>query len=70
METDAEHQQHDADLGQLARQVLIGHEARGLPAHRDAGQQIAHDRRKAQPLRDVAEHQRRGQAAGERHHQM
>ena len=37
----AEHQQHDADLGQLRGQVHVGDEARGVRADQHAGQQVA-----------------------------
>ena len=48
---DAEHQQHDADLGQLRGEVRVGHEPRGMRADGDAGDQIADDGRQTQPHR-------------------
>ena len=56
MQPDAEHEQNDADLGQLLGQIMVGDEAGGIWADCYAGQQIADDRRQAEPLRDVAEH--------------
>ena len=65
LQADAEHQQDDADLRQLFRQRRIGHEARRVRPDQHAGQQIAHDRRKAQALGDVAKHERGAEAARE-----
>ncbi len=56
-EPDAEHQQNDADLGELQRQANVGGEQRAC-GHGDAGEQIADDRRKPQPQRDKAKHKR------------
>ena len=47
MQADAEHQQDDADLGELARERLVGDEARREGADGDAGEQIADQRRQA-----------------------
>ena len=47
MQADAEHQQDDADLGELAGKPGIGHEARRERADRDAGDEIADERRQA-----------------------
>ena len=54
MQADAEHQQDDADLGQLAGQVLVADEARRERADGDAGQQVADQRRQAQLVRHEA----------------
>jgi hypothetical protein len=43
LEADAEHQQDDADLGELTGQMRIGHEA-GVGADQQAGEQVADDR--------------------------
>ena len=49
VQPDAEHQQHHADLGELARELDVGDEARrGGPDH-DAGEQVADQRRQPQP---------------------
>ena len=61
VQADAEHQQDDADLGQLARQLLVADEAGRERPDRDAGQQIADQRRQAQLDRQ--------ETAGERHDQ-
>lgn len=45
MHADAEHEQNDADLGQLSRQVRVGDEAGREWTDGNAGDEIAHDRR-------------------------
>ena len=45
VQPDAEHQQDDADLRELFRQVAIGDEARRVRPDDDAGQQIPDDGR-------------------------
>ena len=57
MQADAEHQQDDADLGQLAGQRLIGDEAGRIGPERYAGEQVADERRYADALRDGAENE-------------
>ena len=52
---DAEHQQDDADLGELQRELGIADEARRVGADGEAGEQVADDRGKPQPLGDEAE---------------
>ncbi|CAB4325163.1 hypothetical protein BCH_00394 [Brucella sp. 191011898] len=49
MQTDAEHQQDDADFGKLENKALIGHEARRVRACNDTGQKIADKGRDFQP---------------------
>ena len=51
MEADPEHQQDDADLGQLHRQPGVGDEPRRERADEDAREQIAGNRRNPQSLR-------------------
>jgi hypothetical protein len=58
VETDTEHQQDDANLGELRREFLIRHIARREGADEYAGQQIAHERREPQPLRQGTKHER------------
>ena len=70
LQPDAEHQQDDADLGELLGQRRVGDEAGRVRADQRAGEQVADDRRQAEPLREVAEHQRGGQAAGQREDQV
>jgi hypothetical protein len=42
--THAEHQQHDANLGKLFRQVHVADKPRGERPNDDAGQQVANQR--------------------------
>ena len=46
-EADREHQEHDAELGEVARSALVRHPAERVRADRDADQQVAQDRRQA-----------------------
>ena len=50
MESDAEHEQDDADLGELIGDARIGYEAGREGADGDAGQQVANERRQAQAM--------------------
>ena len=59
VQADAEHQQDDADLGELLGQLAVGDEAGRVRPDDDAGEQVADDRREAEPLRDVAAKQAR-----------
>ena len=43
LQADAEHQQDDADLGELVRQVLIGDEAGRLGPDDESGDEVSHD---------------------------
>ena len=60
LQADAEHQEDDADLGQLFGHRRIDGKSGCVRTEQRAGDQIADDRRQAQPLRDVAEHERAG----------
>lgn len=57
MQTDAKHQLHRADLGELTGQIDIdiGDEARCCRPDQDAGEQVAHQQRHLDARRDVAE---------------
>ena len=66
MEADAEEEENNAELGHAAGQLGIGLEAREVRPDDDAGDQIADDRRQSEPMRDRAEHERGGEATGER----
>ena len=55
MEPDAEHQEDDADLGELVGDVLVGDVARRERTDKDAGDQIADERRKLEAVRQHAE---------------
>ena len=66
LQADAEHQQDHADLGELFGHSRIHRHPGRVRADERAGQQIADNRRKSQPLRDVAEEERAAQARRER----
>ena len=51
MQADAEHQQDDADLGELAGEILVGDKARRERPDDDAGEEIADQRRQLEPVR-------------------
>ena len=51
MQADREHQQDDADFGQLAGERLIGDEPRRKGTDHDAGKEVSDQRRHAQPVR-------------------
>ncbi len=52
MQSDTEHQQDDADFGELVRYIGVTHETRRERAHRHAREQIADERWQLQPARD------------------
>ena len=58
LQADAEHQQDDADLGQLLGEGRVGHETRRVRADQRAGQQVADDRRQPEALGDETEDER------------
>jgi hypothetical protein len=69
VEAHPEHQQDDADLGELSRELEVGDEARrGRPDH-DAGQQIADERRQPEPGRDEPENEGQAERRGQRRDQ-
>ena len=61
LETDAEHQERDADVGERQHLLAIGDEARREWTDRHAGGDVAEHRRQPEPMRKRAEHQRRHQ---------
>ena len=65
MQADAEHQQDDADLGQLRGEALIGDEAGGEGADDDPGEEISDKRRDAQPMGDNSEQEGQDDGADE-----
>src|SRR3989344_2378428 len=75
VQPDPEHQQDDADLGQLRRQFGVGDETARIGADGDARDQIADQGRQLQPIGQHAEHegedessdQGENQAVGMRH---
>src|SRR5436190_22842911 len=62
METDAEHKQDHADLGQLGGDLGIANHARGVRTDHDPRDDVADDGRKSEPFRDQSEQKRRAQA--------
>jgi hypothetical protein len=61
-----EHQQHHADLGELPREREVGHEAGGGRTDQHARDEVADQRRQAQPHRDEAEQQRDAEGGRQR----
>ena len=55
VQADAEHQENDADLGELIGDILVGDEARRERPDEDAGDEIADERRQLEAVRDDAE---------------
>ncbi len=65
MQADAEHQQDDADLGQLGGEIGIGDESRRERTDRDACEQIADERRQAHARGEKSEREREHEADGD-----
>ena len=57
MQTDAKHQEHDADLGKLRGQTDIRDKARGRRPDQDAAKQVADQRRNSDSFADDPENQ-------------
>src|SRR5262245_57317507 len=57
MQTDSEHQQDDAQLSELGRQLLVRNEARREGANHYSGKEVANQRAYSEPLSDSAEHE-------------
>ena len=66
LQSDAEHQEDHAHLRELLGEGGVGDEAWRVRADHDAGEQVADDRRQAEPMRDVPEDERRAEPAGQR----
>ena len=64
MQTDAEHQQHDADFGELARQFDVGNKAGRGGTDDDAGDQVADQRRQLQASGEKADDQAQAPSGG------
>ncbi len=62
MQTDAEHEENDADFGKLWRKVLIRHKAGRIGADQNAGDEVAHQRRKTEAMRNRAKNKRQHEA--------
>ena len=65
VEADAEHQQDHPDLGELVGQVQVALEAGRVRPDQHAGQQVADDRREAQPLGEQPQHPGGGEPGGD-----
>ena len=65
MQADAEHQQDDADLGQLRGEIGIGDESRRERTDRDARDQVADERRQAHACGEVSKGEREHEADGD-----
>ncbi len=59
LQADAEHEEDDADFGQLLGDVAVGHKAGRVRTHERAGQQVADDGREAGALGEIAEERAR-----------
>ena len=70
MEADAEEEENNSELGHAAGQGGIGLEAGRVRPDDDASDQIADDWRESEPMRDRAEYERGGEAAGERENEI
>ena len=66
MKPDAEHQQDDAELGQLRRNLTVGDISRRERADHDTRQEIADQRRQPQPVGGRAEKERQHEAGDDR----
>jgi hypothetical protein len=67
MDADAEHEQDDADLGELLSQRRVGHEAGRVGARHDAGDEVAHQGRQAKAMCHHAEQEGEPDAASNGH---
>jgi hypothetical protein len=65
LQSDAEHDQDDADFGELFGQLGVGREAGGVRPDQHAGNQVANDRRQAETLGHVPQHQGGAQTCGQ-----
>ncbi len=66
VQADAEHQEDDAELGELLGDDVARDEPRRERADDDSREQVAHDRREPDPLREVPEDERGREPAGQR----
>ena len=65
LQSDAEHEQHDADLRELVCDLVICHETGGMRADEMAGEEVADNGGQSEALRDVAKNHRGAQAGGQ-----
>jgi len=66
VEPHSEHQEHDADLGELGGKLDVAHETGCVRPDRHAGQEVRDDRREAKLLRDYPEHPGSRESGGHR----
>ena len=69
VEPDAEHQEDDADLGELVGDLDVGDEARAVRADDDAGDEVADQRGEAEAVGDGAEDEGEHEADDDRRDQ-
>ncbi|MEY4514783.1 MAG: hypothetical protein RLZZ450_6905 [Pseudomonadota bacterium] len=70
VQTDAEHEQDDADLGQLGRELGVRHEAGRERPDQHACDEVADDGRQLEAVGDEPEHERGAECRGEREDQV
>ena len=70
LQADAEHQEDDADLRELFRDLRVRNEPGRVGADQDAGKQVADERRQPESLRDIPEQQCGAEATCEREDQI
>ena len=66
MQADAKHQENDADLSELAREIGVTDKPGRERTEGHAGEEIAHKRRQAQPMRHEAAEECQHQPHGDR----
>jgi hypothetical protein len=64
LKADTEHQQNDADFGQLLGHRGVGDEAGSVRSHQRARQEVTDNRRQPEALGDETKHEGGRQAAG------
>ncbi|KAF5033377.1 hypothetical protein DSECCO2_607360 [anaerobic digester metagenome] len=65
LQPDTEHQQDHPDLGELFRQLQVGHYPGRMGADHDSCEEIAHDGGETDPVREVPEDQGSRETAGQ-----
>ena len=70
LQADAEHQQDDADLGQLFGERTVRDESRCVRPDQRAGQEVTDDCRESDAAGDVPEQERGGQTSGDGENQI
>jgi len=70
LKADAEHQQDDADLGELFGERRISDEAGSVGPDQRTCKQVTDDWGQADPLGEIAQEQRSRESAGEREDQV